>query len=520
MAEHGTNIISSIKLPNQVTYEIHDAKAIHSLEELGLGSSVNLMNFRGVVAAKANLPTTGNEIGDVFYVTDTDSEWIWINGTTGDYWEELGSIHNHTHSLSVSGTVNGTNQASAVSVSGNITPLLNVTKKTVAVSAPTLTPTTAEALGKSTTFTTTVGAPTINNGKGVDVVTTKKYKVSTSRSTGVAVGANGTASAITKIEPTSGTFIKTVTTDTTEVLAGLGEPTVSTAVTGFDDPTTKAFLTGLGTPTTAAAITALNTSTVKGVNTITSVDASKVTTGSTSAAVSLNNASKETFSVANGVLTITSATGSGTVTVPTISVTPVTASVVTATNAKTFVTGSKTTANAITGFGAHPTSAGITAINPNTSGFVTGYAAPETVEVINTVSTTSGSALTGLGTPTTATVLTGVKVNTQPVFSSSIVEDTANGTTFVTGVSTKTITANAPTATTTANYGTDDANIVDAIVAVSASAPTVTNGEVVTAVTGKETAHTLSGTAAAQTWSGSITISTNATGGVKTNNEH
>jgi hypothetical protein len=42
---HNTNIISSIKLPNGTTYEIHDAQAIHTIEELGLGSA---LIFKGV----------------------------------------------------------------------------------------------------------------------------------------------------------------------------------------------------------------------------------------------------------------------------------------------------------------------------------------------------------------------------------------------------------------------------------------------------------------------------------------
>ena len=37
MAKHtNNNIISQIKLPNNITYDIHDTSAIHSIEDLGL----------------------------------------------------------------------------------------------------------------------------------------------------------------------------------------------------------------------------------------------------------------------------------------------------------------------------------------------------------------------------------------------------------------------------------------------------------------------------------------------------
>lgn len=70
---HSDNIISTIKLPNGTSYEIHDAQAIHSVDELGLSAA---LVFKGTKAAVANLPTTGNKIGDVWYVTADDCEYV------------------------------------------------------------------------------------------------------------------------------------------------------------------------------------------------------------------------------------------------------------------------------------------------------------------------------------------------------------------------------------------------------------------------------------------------------------
>ena len=61
---HSSNLIHSIKIGNN-TYEVHDAQAIHTLADLAaLGIDVEgAFIYRGSVANKAALPTTGNKIG-------------------------------------------------------------------------------------------------------------------------------------------------------------------------------------------------------------------------------------------------------------------------------------------------------------------------------------------------------------------------------------------------------------------------------------------------------------------------
>ena len=91
------NLISKIKLPgNDTVYELHDAQAIHDVSELGLSQA---LVFKGTKATINNLPTTGNKVGDVWYVTADDCEYVW---TDSNAWEAFGNVHDaassdHTH---------------------------------------------------------------------------------------------------------------------------------------------------------------------------------------------------------------------------------------------------------------------------------------------------------------------------------------------------------------------------------------------------------------------------------------
>lgn len=157
---HSTNIISSIKLPNGVSYEIYDAQAIHDAEDLGLSSA---LRFLGVKDAVASLPTANNKIGDVWHITADDSEYVW---TSELKWEALGSVHDaaasdHVHDAIVTGTNEESN------VTGQVTiPSVSKTQKYLSATA---------------------GVPKIN-------LTTIDL---TASAEGTAVAADGTANAIT-----------------------------------------------------------------------------------------------------------------------------------------------------------------------------------------------------------------------------------------------------------------------------------------------------------------------------------
>lgn len=490
MAEHTNAIISQVKLPGSETvYDIHDASAIHDISDLNLAT---LLKFKGAVNTGADLPSDA-QIGDVYYVIADDGEYVWIDDDNPDipaHWEALGNIHAHHHEIA---SVIGTNSASAVTGKGSFTPSLSVgtTKLSATATAPTISNKSTDiVLGGDTTFSTTI------TGSGLGTVS--KIGLDVERTTDVAVGANGTAKAITGLG--SASTIKAVTeveTDTGSFLTGLGTPTTNGAITGLGTastvkaitsitPGSKSAITGLGTPTTAAAITDLNTVTP------TPVSIPNVT--------SVGSASTWNFNVNSGVLVISGGN----------SVAPTLGTALTASKIDSAVaTGAKSTANAITAIS--PTSESfLTGLGtPVTSDVVTGYANPTTDTFVKSYAPTSGSAVTGVtpttsdvvtgyANPTTDTFLKGVKVTTQPVVALKSVTAGTGDVDVVSGVATGTLSA-----ATTA--GTNDKVTVP--ITLQATAPTITlkegttgDVEVVESVAGQAQEVNISGTAAAQTW--------------------
>lgn len=246
---HSNNIISSIKLPNGTTYEIHDAQAIHNVEELGLAAA---MTFKGTKTTDAEiLAITSAKVGDVWLSTGTNTEYVCVTAISGtsnaSAWEKLGNVHdaaasNHTHGV----TVTGSNAASTVT--GTVTvPTVSRTQKYL---------------------TATNGAP--------EVTTTNKTITATA--SGTAVASNGTAQAITALG--------TATTD-----AALGAE-ATFKVTGGTASTSKMVTTTVKNPSVSSV-------SIPNVTSNTSVTASKV---SSSGSKTNGTAASWTASVSNGVL--------------------------------------------------------------------------------------------------------------------------------------------------------------------------------------------------------------------------
>lgn len=450
---HSANIISAIKLPNNVTYQIHDAEAIHNIEDLGLSAALKFMGTKTSESAITGL--TNAKVGDVWLCTANNLEYVCItavNGTANaNAWEKLGNIHDaasstHTHTVSVSGS----NEASAVT--GTVTiPTVSATKKYLKASsaAPSLTPSTDVVLGKDTTFT--VGGGTAN---------TTYIKASAS---GAAVGANGTVSAIT----------------------GLGTPSTDTVIgasatlsaSGGTASTSKMVTTTIKNPT----VTAVSIPNVTG---NTSVEASKV---KTSGSVTAGTAPTWSASVNDGVLSFSWGAGNPTaVTLPTFDT-------VTASNTTLSTTplsaSSVSTSNVTVATGALASNGGGSSVVTGVSAVTVGWGSKDETSVV-----------TGYSEPSKSTVLTGVKVTAQPTVSLST--DTTSGTGKVqvaTGVTPVTVTPS-----------TNDQ--VTALTGVSAGAPTITLteqdatstgaiGYVSNVSVGSTAASLQNGSAAAQKWS-------------------
>ena len=451
---HSTNIISSIKLPNGTEYEIHDSKAIHSAEELGLSAALvfkgtKAKNSNNVTGAQQILSITSAKVGDVYLDKDTNTEYVCVTAVSGtanaSAWEKLGNIHdaassNHTHVVTVAGT-NGTS-----TVTGSVTvPTVSKTQKYLSakVDAPSVTPSTDSVLGANTQFTVTGGK-----------ANTTKIKATAS---GTVVAADGTANAITGFG-----------THTTDAALGTG---ATFKVTGGAATTSKMV-------TSTASKVTVSEETIPNVTANETVKASKVTNSGSKTA---GTAASWSASVSNGVLSF-----SWTANTPT-AVTLPTFSEVTATNTTlgTAISASSVTASDVT------VATGALASTGTGSSVATGVGTIS-VAVDNADAV---SAITALGTPTTAAALTGVKVATQPTI--TIASGSTGDVTVATGIEAISVTASG-----------DNVNAMTSV-SVGAPAVTLTNNDsnvtgavpVVSAVEiGSASASLTNGVAAAQKW--------------------
>lgn len=455
LEEHDPNkIIQSIRLPSGELYEIHDAKAIHSAEELGLSAA---MVFQGTKETDAAvLAITEAKKGDVWLSTATNTEFVCVKDITAadsTAWEKLGNVHDaasSTHKHTV--TVAGTNQSSTVT--GQVTvPTISATQKHLAaeMGAPTVTPSNDSVLGADTTFTVAGGA-----------ATTTKIKATAS---GVAVSGSGTASAIT----------------------GFGTHTKDTAL-GTD--ATFAVTGGTATTNKMETKTASKVSiTNKSIPNVTGNTSVNVSYAKTKGSVSNGKAASWTASVTDGVLSFTWAPDvPTTVTLPTF-----TDGTATNTTLGTAISASAVTATDVT------VATGALSSTGTGAAVVTGVSAVS-VAVDNADAV---SAITALGTPATAKVLTGVQVDSQPTV--QISSGSTGDVSVVTGVSAVSVTA-------------DSNDRVSALTGVEVAPPAITLSEKDTAVTGSvpvvsgvtvgsADVSIKNGTAAAQKWTGSATVS-------------
>lgn len=345
MAIHSdmTKVISSIDLgtANGGVYEIHDAKAIHSVADLGL---TGYLKFKGAVASESALPTTGNEVGDIYHAVKEEQEYIWVaddNPAVTGHWEEFGSklMVSHVHSLpSLSGsigsngsaaaqkwtqntgaisgtaaaqewtqgdssvTVEGSNKASVVTGTVNVSVTTPTYKYLSAAlnEAPTLVnPTTDSVLGTGTTFT----------ASGTTVGSTGTAKAITG------FGTHTTASAITELNSTTVQEVKSIVPgEAASWSASVSDAGVLSFKFDTNKPTqvTKGASASLATPTaknTAKAITALGTATTK--DCLTGVQVTKqptIAVGTNDQVAAMTGA---TISKPSVILTANATTGNG-----------------------------------------------------------------------------------------------------------------------------------------------------------------------------------------------------------------
>ena len=419
-------IISSIRLPDGNVYEVHDSSAIHDVSELGLSAA---LVFKGTKSTVANLPSTGNKVGDVWLVTEDSREYVWTKVHISNSYADTVLIDDYNLMYACLSSNSTYTKAQLIGASvetndgyyGNQTFTISesmVTEETenglsirlgeflyiwVAytagynglpsvgtylsdqhrndikkVESVTLADGGWEGLGGIYDAASSTHKHNIKDVKGTNKKSTVTGSVTVPTITSNQKHLKLTSSAPTisatessQVLGAGTTFGATLSKSPRDLIATISE--VSVGANG-----TAKSITGFGAHTTAAAITALNTTSINNPTT-TDVSVPNVTSNTSVSASKVSvfegDAPSWNASVNNGVLSFNFTVGT---IPPHVQVTDVTASKVTlgdnivaskvTTSAVTVATGSKTTANAIT----------------------------------------------ELGTPTTATTLTGVKVTTQP----------------------------------------------------------------------------------------------------------
>lgn len=367
MADHSTNYIQSIKLPNGTTYEIHDAKAVHDISDLGLSSALVFKGTKATVAEVTAL--TSAKQGDVWVVTEDHCEYVCVKTITAaddTAWERLGDIntYKHTHSATVTGHNSESKVTGAVAV-----PTISKERKYLGATAnaPTVTPTTDKVLGENTKFKVSGGS-----------TTKKRIKASAS---GTTVGADGTVEAVTSIQTTTDSFVGPDATFTTTVTPDSGKLV-----------TTK-----------ASKVVSENIIIPK--YTVTGDTVAKVTGAGS---VSAGSAASWTASVNNNVLEFAWTANTPTsVSLPTFGLASV--SKVTEDTANHYVASYIVSNNDVT------VATGAISSTGTGGEVVTGITSAET----NFDNKDSSTAITGI-TPNTKTVLTGVQVTKQPTVDLSV----------------------------------------------------------------------------------------------------
>ena len=442
--------ISKITLPSGSTYDIKDTVARQmatgimkiigkTTTALTDGSTTNPITL--ITDPTTTPPTTESHTavsGDTVIYGSKEYTWVVTDGTA--HWVEFGDLTGLGNMAYVDqGTVTikpkGSNSSSSVSFTGT---------------------TTDKVLGEATTFTAssstvTFGTPTTGSAwTGYTAATTPKPSGTTrymkATASGTAVGVATSADAITGLDPSFDTFVKSYPGTTSKL--------TTTTVTGVSGSTTAS----KATAGTAVAVATVDT-------------AKTVATGSLGTETSTRSANTPMWgaTVSNETLSFTFKP------ISTTSVTPAKSNGTITPYTFADVTVPKAASSATT------VATGAVAANSSGATVMTGLG-----------TATTASAVTGLGTPTTDTFAKTVSVTAQPTITLASESSSATGrVSYISAVTTS---------------GTQDVSItpttdtfIKALPTATAAAQTITVGtnDKVTAITGLGTA-----TAAAQTFTG------------------
>lgn len=312
MATHtNKKIISQIKLPNNITYDIHDASAIHSIGDLGLEEAMKFMGVKDTVAA---LPANGNTPGDVWHVVEDDQEYIWVDthGSTAAHWEQFGSkfVVEHVHDFSASGSItNGSAAAQEWTQStGTFNGSGDVSVPKITKSANYIKATTTAATSGSDTFVKSYPGATskLVTGSVTQAGAATNVISEVNPSTASVTGVSGSTTAS---KATAGTAIAVARVGTsTTVATGLTGGSVATWSGTVDD---NGVLTISWTPNTLQSASTTNITPAASAGNITPYTFTDVTVpkAATSVTTVVTGITTDTASVATVGSAVTVATG-------------------------------------------------------------------------------------------------------------------------------------------------------------------------------------------------------------------
>jgi len=100
--------ITSTKYPTVNAVIVGNSEVLTAANQYTDSKIASVYKFKGNVATFSALPTTGNIIGDVWNVLDTDINWAW----TGTAWDSLGGT------IDISGKEDKSNKQNSLSVDG------------------------------------------------------------------------------------------------------------------------------------------------------------------------------------------------------------------------------------------------------------------------------------------------------------------------------------------------------------------------------------------------------------------
>ena len=129
--DSGIAISTAAPSASSTDTQVPTSKAVYTAISGAISDLGSVLDFKGTVAAVADLPATGNSVGDVYLVTADHSEYVWVSDTSTtpatERWEKLGfDVDLSGYLAKTGGTMTGNiTMSSSSTITGIPTPSQN-----------------------------------------------------------------------------------------------------------------------------------------------------------------------------------------------------------------------------------------------------------------------------------------------------------------------------------------------------------------------------------------------------------